>query len=106
MDILNKKRCFFINVIQRLLLSEELIGSYINRTPAPYRRIIYDGIEATLVGRFDDIGGGYLYLGEIGAICPRLDEECRIMTSDKTTYSMLYANNVRNDCDYYIIMGN
>lgn len=76
----------------------------------PYKRIIKNNKEYTLVGDTTDIFGAYLYEGNIGDTVSGLKEgrndfSLGAWTSsneqDKVSYAVLIANNIKSERDFF-----
>lgn len=93
-------------IIEKLLKQDIKYSLYGNGEKAPYRRLIDNNIEYTLVGDTNDFCGAYLYAGEQGATVTRLKEGRRednlIINGERTRFAYLIANNIKNENDYNI----
>ena len=92
-------------MVAKLLKQEVKYGKYGNGNEAPYRRIVEDGTEFTLIGLATDAGGMYLYIGNEGATVTRLKEGRREdsleINGERVEWAGLYANNIRNEKEMF-----
>ena len=97
------------NIIKELLEVEIQYSKYGNGEEAPYRRIIRDNKEYTLVGLVTDPTGAYLYIGDVGATVTRIKEGRRedslLIGGVRAIFASLYANQIRSENDYYSCAG-
>lgn len=94
------------NIIKELLDKEIQYSKYGNGKEAPYRRIIRDNEEYTLVGLITDPEGAYLYIGDVGATVTRIKEGRRedslVINGERAVFAALYANNIKSENDYHV----
>lgn len=85
-------------------------SKYGNGEPAPYRRIIENDIEHTLVGKPDDFQGMFYYVGNIvngvPATVTRIKEGRRednlVINGERARFASLLANKIRSVDDMHI----